>query len=58
MIFKTSVLEFYDTYNDTKRKKARTNIDINVWQLLLIHLIFSYRHSQFTNVIVINVFHG
>jgi hypothetical protein len=30
MIFKTSVLEFYYTYNDTKRKKAKTNIDINV----------------------------
>ena len=55
MIFKISVLFFFGTYND-KQKESYKITNINVWQLFPIHLTFSYQNSQFSIVIVVNVF--
>ena len=54
MILKTSVLELYTLIMIQKESYKITNI--NVWQLFPIHLTFSYQNSQFSIVIVVNVF--
>ena len=39
-----------------KKKESYKITNINVWQLFPIHLTFSYQNSQFSIVIVVNVF--
>jgi len=55
--FKTSVLVFFfGTYNDIQKESYKIT-NINVWQLMFpINLTFSYQNSQFSIVIVVNVF--